>query len=68
MNGDFFISKINPNARLTEQYQLALQELNALQQDLQKEYHRLLELLSQGYIETVLQIISHQKALNSIKN
>lgn len=65
---DFKVAKESPMTKVPEQYQLALQELNALQGDFQKEYHRLLALLKQGNIETVLQIINHRKAINSIRS
>lgn len=67
MKQEFLLSDEQLNNDLSGQYKVALQELVSLKLDLKGEYQRLLELLQQGNVETVLQIISHKKALNSIK-
>ena len=68
LNNDFKVAQEIPMTKGMEQYQLALLELNALEGDFQKEYHRLLNLLKQGNIETVLQIINHHKAVNLLRS
>ena len=55
-------------AKVNEHYHLALQELNAMKWDFEKEYSGLLELLRQGHVETVLQIINHRKAVKLIQS
>lgn len=57
-----------PQGEDPDQNESVLTEMEKIRYSCPEEYNRLSELLRQGNIETVLQIIHHRKAVDHLKN
>lgn len=57
-----------PQGEDPDQNESVLTEMEKIKYSSPEEYNRLTELLRQGNIETVLQIINHRKAVDHLKN
>ena len=68
LNNYFQFSDKSSTTENADQGQSILSELDKIKPSFPEEYNRLSELIRQGYIDTVHQIINHRKAIGHLKN